>query len=504
MAKYLDSNGVLYLWTQIIARINTSASGKVDKVTGKALSTNDLTNELKASYDAAYTHSISTHAPATAEANIINIVKRNGISLTITDKAVDITVPTKTSELTNNSNFVVDSSYNHTDNNFSNADKTKLDGIAKDADVSAITAITVNGVTQTPTNKAIALTIPTKTSELTNNSNFVSDSAYVHTDANFTTALKTKLDALSTDTNANIIEVVKVNGTALTVTEKAVNVVVPTKLTDLTNDGNFVTDTAYNHTDNNYTLAEKNKLSGIAAGAEVNAISGVSVNGTALIIANKIANITVPTKISDLTNDGNFVTDASYVHTDANFTAAYKTKLDGIATGAEVNAISIIKVNGTAQPIASKTVSITVPTKTSQLTNDSNYLTAHQDITGKADKATTLSGYGITDAYTKTEVDSRITSTYRASGSLAYADLPTPAAANLGFVYNVSNGFTTDARFVEGAGKAYNAGTNVVIIQSGKSYLFDVLAGFVDLSGYVQTSDALTNAEIDALINSVA
>lgn len=38
----------------------------------------------------------------------------------------------------------------------------------------------------------------------------------------------------------------------------------------------------------------------------------------------------------------------------------------------------------------------------------SQYLTEHQDISGKADKATTLSGYGITDAYTKTETDSAL------------------------------------------------------------------------------------------------
>ena len=48
-----------------------------------------------------------------------------------------------------------------------------------------------------------------------------------------------------------------------------------------------------------------------------------------------------------------------------------------------------------------------IPTKTSQLTNDSGFLTSHQDISGKADKASTLSGYGITDAYTKTESDGK-------------------------------------------------------------------------------------------------
>ena len=45
----------------------------------------------------------------------------------------------------------------------------------------------------------------------------------------------------------------------------------------------------------------------------------------------------IPTKTSDLTNDSNFIRDASYVHTDSNYTAAEKTKLAGIATGANVN-----------------------------------------------------------------------------------------------------------------------------------------------------------------------
>lgn len=39
-----------------------------------------------------------------------------------------------------------------------------------------------------------------------------------------------------------------------------------------------------------------------------------------------------------------------------------------------------------------------IPSKTSDLTNDSGFLTQHQDISGKADSATTLAGYGITDA----------------------------------------------------------------------------------------------------------
>ena len=53
----------------------------------------------------------------------------------------------------------------------------------------------------------------------------------------------------------------------------------------------------------------------------------------------------VPTKTSDLTNDSNFAVDASYVHTDNNYTSAEKTKLSGIATSATANAI--LNLSGT-------------------------------------------------------------------------------------------------------------------------------------------------------------
>ena len=44
-----------------------------------------------------------------------------------------------------------------------------------------------------------------------------------------------------------------------------------------------------------------------------------------------------------------------------------------------------------------------IPTKTSQLQNDSNFLTEHQDLSGYAKKATSLAGYGIADGATKEE-----------------------------------------------------------------------------------------------------
>ena len=61
----------------------------------------------------------------------------------------------------------------------------------------------------------------------------------------------------------------------------------------------------------------------------------------------------------------------------ANALAARVDALEKV--GAQANKIESIKVNGTAQTIASdKSVNITVPTKTSQLTNDSTYQTSTQ------------------------------------------------------------------------------------------------------------------------------
>lgn len=102
-----------------------------------------------------------------------------------------------------------------------------------------------------------------------------------------------KLEDIEEGAQVNVIETVKVNGTALQVNGKAVDVTVPTKLTDLTNDGNFVKDANYVHTDNNYTTDEKTKLSGIAVGAQVNVIEGVQVDGVDLVVdKNKKVNIT--------------------------------------------------------------------------------------------------------------------------------------------------------------------------------------------------------------------
>lgn len=62
--------------------------------------TNDLTNPLKSNYDAAYTHSQSPHAPSSAQANVIEEIKVNGVKQSPVTKSVNITVPTTVAALT--------------------------------------------------------------------------------------------------------------------------------------------------------------------------------------------------------------------------------------------------------------------------------------------------------------------------------------------------------------------------------------------------------------------
>ena len=183
----------------------------------------------------------------------------------------------------------------------------------------------------------------------------------------------------------------------------------------------------------------------VTAGGEPNKLGGVKVNGTALAIAEKMVDIL-------------------------------------IATGSANGTISVNKVDVAIKGLAA----LAFKAKVSQTDLDEALAAV---LAGKADSATTLAGYGITDAYTKEELNAKISAVYKPAGSVAFADLPALAEGVLGNVYNVTNAFTTTDSFVEGAGNKYPKGTNVVVVKSGEDYKFDVLAGFVDLSGKVDKED---------------
>ena len=120
---------------------------------------------------------------------------------------------------------------------------------------------------------------------------------------------------------------------------------------------------------------------------------------------------TIPTKVSDLTNDSGFLTQHQDISgkvdkvsgkglSTNDYTTTEKNKLAGIAAGAEVNVQSDWnQSNSSADDYIKNKPAI--PSKTSELTNDSGFLTQHQDISGKVDK---VSGKGLsTNDYTTTE-----------------------------------------------------------------------------------------------------
>ncbi|MBR2674981.1 MAG: hypothetical protein IKE52_05980 [Mogibacterium sp.] len=147
------------------------------------------------------------------------------------------------------------------------------------------------------------------------------------------------------------------------------------------------------------------------------------------------------------------------------------------------NKIEKIKVNGTEQIITNKEVDIFVPTKTSDLSNDSNFQNETQ---------------------VQALIDAELTSVYKPGGTVEFASLPALTKENVGYIYDVTDGFTTTADFVEGAGKTYPAHTNVGIIDKGVAgYFYDVFSGMVDLSGYWAKSElvSMTVSEINAILN---
>ena len=293
-------------------------------------------------------------------------------------------------------------------------------------------------------------------------------------------ALEDRVDDLEvTGGQPNKIETVKVNNVALTITDKAVNVTVPTKLTDLTNDGNFVTDASYVHTDNNYTTTEKSKLSGIASGAQVNKIESVKVNGTALTISSKAVNVVVPTKLTDLTNDGNFVTDAGYVHTDVNFTQTLKDKLDGIAAGATKITVDAALSSSSTNPLQNKAINTALGNKAPL---------ASPTLTGTPKAPTAAAGTNTTQIATTEFVTTAVANAIGGVTQISYSkvnNLPQSGAA--GTIYLVSHSHGTNDVYDE-------------YIWTGTG--FEKLGNTdIDLTDYMQYSDmvAITTSEVDSL-----
>lgn len=93
---------------EAFALLKNKFNTKVDKIDGMGLSEYDLNSTLKSRYDAAYTHAQSAHAPTNAERNALVGVQKNGedIAIDTATRKANVTVPTKVSELENDSGYV--------------------------------------------------------------------------------------------------------------------------------------------------------------------------------------------------------------------------------------------------------------------------------------------------------------------------------------------------------------------------------------------------------------
>lgn len=422
--KYLfDADGVWTLLStdeegiieEAVAQANAYtddvAEGKVDKEEGKGLSENDFTNADKDKLDG---------VEAGAQENIIEVVKRNGAALLVVDKTVDVEVPTATSALTNDSGYItntVDSLVNYYDRDEIDtlitteaetrdaADldlQEQIDAISSASDVVDVVG-TYAELQNYDTSKLGDNDIIKVLTDETHDdaisyyrwNNTTETFAYIgsqgpfytksETDAAFVPQTRTingkglNSDVVLTAADVNALPsstvIPTVNDATLTIQKNGTTVTtftansaqnatadisVPTKVSDLANDLDFV---------------EGSSLASVALSGAYNDLTGKP---------------SLPTKTSDLTNDSNFVSDANYVHTDNNFTTALKNKLDGIAAGAEVNVQSDWNVTDNASDSFIKNKPV-IPIKTSDLTNDSGFITKNVS--------------DLTNYYTETEVN---------------------------------------------------------------------------------------------------
>lgn len=162
------------------------------------------------------------------------------------------------------------------------------------------------------------------------------------------------------------------------------------------------------------------------------------------------------------------------------YTTAEKNKLAGIASGAQANVIESVKVNGTKVEPSSKAVDITVPTKVSQLTNDSGFQNATQvnaTITGK--------GY-----QTQSQVQSLINSAVGNITSIKYEKVTDlPSTGSNGVIYLISHSHGTQDIYDE-----------YIWISDTKT--FEKIGNTdIDLSAYVKSSElvAITTDELNAM-----
>lgn len=101
-----DEVGALPDTTQIPSINDVNKNTRVRHEHSNKTILDSIDDQYTEKWNNAYYHSISSHAPENAQENVIEDIKINGVSTAIIDKTVNITTPTKTSDITNDSGFI--------------------------------------------------------------------------------------------------------------------------------------------------------------------------------------------------------------------------------------------------------------------------------------------------------------------------------------------------------------------------------------------------------------
>ena len=222
------------------------------------------------------------------------------------------------------------------------------------------------------------------------------------------------------------------------------------------------------------------------------------------------ANITVPTKVSDLTNDSGFITGitSSDVTTALGYTPYNSTN----PSGYQANVIETVKVNGTALTPSSKAVDITVPA--AQVNSDWNASSGVAQILNKPSLATVATSGSYNDLSNKPTIPAaQVNSDWNASTGVAqilnkpslatvatsgsYTDLsnkPTIPTVN-NATLTLTQGGTTKGTFTA------NASSNVTIdLDSGGSVDVDNKSITTNSSDEIQTVGVINSRDSSTAI----
>ena len=350
-----------------LTTMQTDIDSKVDKDGNKVLSTNDFTTALKDNLNSAYTHSTSAHAPSNAERNTIVTIKRNGTALTPTDRVVDITVPTKTSDLTNDSDFATNSSVDTklankvtvvsgkglSTEDYTSAEKTKLSGIATGAEVNqnAFSNVVVGKTTVAADSKTDTLTLisgsnVTLTPDATNDTITIAATDTVYTHPTVTRSNTTSTASPAHGKTFTAIDSITTNGTGHVTAVNTKTVTLPTDSDTL---GKNIVGTATTSTANGAVTGNGVYLNHIEGTGTVKSTHKITGGGATKVTSDANGNITITS------------TDSDTVYTHPTYTRSNTTSTGSPAHGGTFTAIDGITTNNLGHVTAVNTKTVTLP-----------------------------------------------------------------------------------------------------------------------------------------------